>query len=87
MDVINHYKMDEINNFLEINKLSLLGHKIENISNAPPKLKEQLLHSNQITLYMPVIKNLYCKQRFKYFLCKFLENTCIQQIKITFVEI
>ena len=57
MDEINHYQMDEINNFLEINKLSLLGHKIEKISNAPPKLKEQLLHSNDIALYMPLIKN------------------------------
>jgi hypothetical protein len=57
MDEINHYKMDEIKKFLEINKLSLLGHKIEKISNAPPKLKEQLLHSNDIALYMPLIKN------------------------------
>jgi hypothetical protein len=54
---LNHYKMDEIKKFLEINKLSLLGHKIEKISNASPKLKEQLLHSNDIALYMPLIKN------------------------------
>ena len=48
--------MDEINNSLEkyhlfgfqhrlVLRLSLFGHKIENISNAPPRLKEQLLHS------------------------------------------
>jgi hypothetical protein len=46
---------DEISNYLEKYKLfgfqqrvalrlSLFGHKIENIPNAPPKLKEQLLH-------------------------------------------
>jgi hypothetical protein len=50
-------EMDEINNYLEkynlfgyqhrkVLRLSLLGHKIENIPNAPPLLKEQLLYSN-----------------------------------------
>ena len=48
--------MDEINNGLEkyhlfdlqhkvVLRLSLFGHKIENIPNAPPRLKEQFLHS------------------------------------------
>ena len=48
--------MDEINSFLEEYKLfgyqhrvvlSLFGHTIENIPNAPPLLKEQLLYSKE----------------------------------------
>ena len=101
--------MDEINNYLEkyklfgfqqrvVLRLSLFGHKIENIPNAPPKLKEQLLHSKDrnipyslrkttsTTLYVPIIKNHYGEQTFKYFFNKFLEKTCIQQISLPFVE-
>ena len=89
--------MDEINNYLEnyklfgfqqrvVLRLSLFGHKIENIPNASPKLKEQLLHSKDrnipyssrkttsTTLYMPIIKNHNGEQIFKYFLINFLRK-------------
>jgi hypothetical protein len=50
-----YQEIDEINNYLEkykffgfqqrvVLRLSLFGRKIEKIPNAPPKLKEQLLH-------------------------------------------
>jgi hypothetical protein len=101
--------MDEINNYLEkyklfgfqqrvVLRLSLFGHKIENIPNAPPKLKEHILQSKarnipynlrkttSTTLCMPIIKNHYGEQTFKYFFNKFLEKTCIRQIMLSFVE-
>jgi hypothetical protein len=80
--------MDEINTYLEkyklfgfqqrvVLRLRLFGHEIENNPNAPPKLKEKLLHSKDsnipfdlrktksTTLYMPIIKNQYGEQKFK----------------------
>jgi hypothetical protein len=36
---------------------------------------------------MPIIRNQYGEQIFKYILKKFLEKTCIQQITLSFVEI
>jgi hypothetical protein len=91
-------EIDEINNYLEkymlfgfqqrvVLRLSLFGHKIENIHNAPLKLKDQLLHSKDrnkpyslrkttsTTLY--INKNHYGEQTFKYFFNKFLEKNCI----------
>ena len=35
---------------------------------------------------MPIIKNHFGEQTFKYFFNKFLEKTCIQQITLLFVE-
>jgi exonuclease III len=101
--------MDEINSFLEEYKLfgyqhrvvlclSLFGHKIENIPNAPPLLKEQLLYSKErnipysfrktsiTTYYLPITNNHYGEQTFKYFFNKFLEKTCIDHIKKSFLD-
>ena len=39
-----------------------------------------------VALCMPIIKNHYGEQTFKYFYNKFFEKTCIQQIALSFVE-
>ena len=79
-------------------RLCLFGHKIEHVPSAPPKLKEQLLYStNRIiqysfrettmpTLFIPKIKTHYGEKTFKYFFNKFLEKTCIVQIKHSFID-
>ena len=79
-------------------RLCLFGHKIENVHNAPPKLKEQLLYSKNrniqynfrkttiSTLFLPKIKTNYGEKTFKFFFNKFLEKTCIVHIKLPFIE-
>ena len=79
-------------------RLCLFGHKIENVPSAPPKLKEQLLYSTNRniqysfrkttmpTLFIPKIKTHYGEKTFKYFFNKFLEKTCIVQIKLSFID-
>ena len=102
-------ELDEINNSLEkyhlfgfqhrvVLRLSLFGHKIENIPNAPPKLKELLLHTKDrnipynfrktttSTLFLPKIKTHYGEKTFKFFFNKFLEKTCIVQINLPFID-
>jgi len=79
-------------------RLCLFGHKIENIPNAPPKLKEQLLHTKDRnirysfrnttlpTLFLPKIKTHYGEQFFKFFFNKFLEKNLHCTNKLPFIE-